>query len=76
MKDKVQLFAELDLTKKPTEVRVGRIEDPWTDLGYWLEILAFMGWQAGQYRELTKEQILDYIQEYLKKAITDYRPEQ
>lgn len=69
---KVQLFAELDIKKG--ECRVMPIEnDPWNDFGYWLEVTGFMAYQAMKYREWNKQQILDYIKEYIEKCIGDYK---
>lgn len=71
---KIQLFAELDMTKNPSECRVMPIEkDPWNDFGYWLEVTGFMAYQAMKYREWNEEKILDYSKEYLKKCLHDYK---
>lgn len=74
MKDKIQLFAEIDLTKTPNETRVMPIDnDPWNDFGYYLEVVGFMAFQAMKYREWSEEKILDYSLEYLEKCIKDYQ---
>lgn len=74
MKDKIQLFAEIDMTVTPNECRVKPIDnDPWNDFGYWLEVTGFMAYQAMKYTEKSEKEILDYARDYLEKCIKDYK---
>jgi len=69
---KVQLLAELDIEKG--ECRVAPIEgDPWNDFGYWLEVTGFMAYQAMKYREWNEQQILDYLETYIRDCISNYK---
>lgn len=70
---KIKFEAEIDITVSPAEVRIKAIEDPWTDFGYLLEIVAFMSKVVMDHQEMSKEQALGYIQDYLYKAIPTYK---
>lgn len=73
----IQLYAEIDLSKEPNEVRVRPNDDSenavWNDFGYWLEVTGFMAYQAMKYREWSEQQILDYTRQYIEKCIKDYK---
>ena len=72
--EKIQLYAEIDLSVTPNETRVKPIEgDYWNDFGYWLEVTGFMAYQAMKYREWSEKQILDYTKDYIEKCIQDYK---
>lgn len=74
MKNRIQLYAEIDLLKEPNETRVKPIEgDPWNDLGYWLEVTGFMAYQAMKYTEKTPEEIAQYCKEYIGECVMDYK---
>ncbi len=70
---KIKFEAEIDTTVSPAEVKIKAIQDPWTDFGYLLEIMAFMSKIVIDHQEMTKEQILDYIQDYLNRAVPTYK---
>ena len=74
MKDKIQLYAEIDMSVTPNETRVTPIEgDPWNDFGYWLEVTSFMAYQAMKVREWDEEQIQTYVRDWLSKSLKDYK---
>lgn len=47
-------------------------EDPWADLGYWLEATAFLASQAMQQKDMNQEEIAEYCKNYITKALVDY----
>ena len=57
----------------PARVIIKAIEDPWTDFGYLLEIMAFMSKIVMDHQELPKEKVFAYIADYLNRAIPDYK---
>lgn len=74
MKDKIELYAEIDMSVTPNETRVKPIEgDSWNDFGYWLEVTGFMAYLAMKYREWSEKQILDYSRDYIEKCLKDYK---
>ncbi len=73
MQNKIKFEAEIDVESAPAQVKIKAIEDPWTDFGYLLEIMAFMSKVVMDHQEMTKEQVMDYIADYLDKAILDYK---
>ena len=73
MKDKIKFEAEIYTTTTPTQVKIKAIEDLWSDFGYLLEIMASMSRTVMDYREMTQEQVVNYISNYLNRAIPDYK---
>jgi hypothetical protein len=73
MINKIKFEAEIDMESTPAQVKIRAIEDPWTDFGYLLEIMAFMSKIVMDHEELPKEKVIAYISEYLNKAISDYK---
>ncbi|MBI3232353.1 MAG: hypothetical protein HYZ51_04730 [Candidatus Doudnabacteria bacterium] len=70
---KIKFEAEIDATVSPVEVRIKATKDPWTDFGYLLEIMAFMSKVVMDGQEMSKEQVVGYIFDYLNNAISDYK---
>ena len=64
----IKLEAEIDLGKN--ECRVKKIDNPWMDFGYFLEVLGFM---ATQQQEKTIEEAAEYVKQYLLKSAKDYK---
>lgn len=73
MENKIKFEAEIDLESMPAQIKIKAIEDPWTDYGYLLEIMAFMSKIVMDHQEINKQQIIDYAVKYLNKAIPDYK---
>lgn len=72
--DKIKLEAEIDLTVTPNETRVKPIDnEPWNDLGYWLEVTGFMSYQAMKYKEWSEEKMAEYVKDYIVKCLRDYK---
>jgi len=69
----IKFEAEIDFSSSPGQVRIKAIENPWSDFGYLLEIMAFMSKIVMDHEEKTKEEIIDYIANYLNRAIPDYK---
>ncbi len=70
---KIKFEAEIDTTVMPAQVRIKAIDSPWIDFGYLLEIMAFMSKIVMDHQEMTKKQVVDYINNYLNRAIPDYK---
>jgi hypothetical protein len=71
-----RLEATIDQSVSPSEVQLSAATgDVWKDFGYWLEALAVMGQHARDAQGWDNEQILDYIQDYLRKALGDFELE-
>ena len=71
-REAVKLEAEL-VIGEPGSVRVEPTSgDPWIDFGYWLEAAAFMARLAMEDRGWGEAEIVDYVQQYLARAIPDY----
>lgn len=73
MENKIKFEAEIDLESTPAQVKIKAIEDPWTDFGYLLEIMAFMSKIVMDHQEINKQQVIDYAVKYLNRAIPDYK---
>jgi hypothetical protein len=73
MENKIKFEAEIDLESMPAQIKIKAIEDPWTDYGYLLEIMAFMSKIVMDHQEINKQQIIDYAVKYLNRAIPDYK---
>lgn len=73
MENKIKFEAEIDMGSEPAQVKIKAIKDPWTDFGYLLEIMAFMSKIIMDHQELTKQQVVDYVEDYLNQAIPDYK---
>lgn len=73
MTNKIKFETEIDLTVMPAQVKIKAIENPWTDFGYLLEVMAFMSKVVMDHQEMTREQVVDYIIDYLNRAIPDYK---
>jgi hypothetical protein len=71
MEQKIKIEAEIDFASG--QVKIKPIEDPWSDLGYLLEVTAFMSKIVMDHEEKTKPEILQYINKYLDRAISDYK---
>jgi len=71
--DKIKFEAEIDLAVSPVEIRIKAIENPWSDFGYLLEIMAFMSKVVMDHEEMPKEKVIAYVAQYLNKAIPDYK---
>ncbi len=74
-KELIRLQADIKVIKDGSaEVAVvPTTGDIWTDFGYWLEATAFMAYQAAQSKNWPNEKILQYCNDYLAKAIKDYK---
>ena len=70
---KYKIEIEVDLTKKPSQVKIKRVEDPWFDLGLILEALGAMIDVAAKYAEKTKEEVSDYCKDYIDRMKDDYK---
>ena len=68
---KIRIIAELNLDTN--EVRFKRIEDPWSDLGYAMEVLGFLIYNASKYTEKSLEDTIKHSQEYIARAARDYK---
>ena len=73
MENKIKFEAEIDFESTPAQIKIKAIEDPWTDYGYLLEIMAFMSKIVMDHQEINKQQIIDYAVKYLNRAIPDYK---
>ena len=73
MVNKIKFEAEIDFEATPAQVKIKAIENPWSDFGYLLEIMAFMSKIVMDHQEMTKEQVVNYIANYLNEAIPDYK---
>lgn len=70
---KYKLKAKIDVSVEPNEIRVKPISgNIWEDLGYWLEVAGFMSYQAMEYRRWGKEEMADYVKEYIIKCLDGY----
>lgn len=70
---KIKFEAEIDPTVSPAEIKIKAIVGPWEDFGYLLEIMAFMSRIVMDHQEMTKDQVLDYIRNYLDRAVPSYK---
>lgn len=74
MKEKIELYAEIDMSVIPNETRVKPVKgDPWADLGYWLEVTGFMAYRGMKVRDWSAEQMANYCKEYIEKCLDDYK---
>ncbi len=54
--NKIKFEAEIDLENAPAQVKIKAIEDPWTDFGYLLEIMAFMSKVVMDHQKLSLDE--------------------
>lgn len=73
MPKNIKFEAEIEFEKTPAQVKIKAIENPWSDLGYLLEIMSFMCRVVMDHEEMTKEEVIAYTANYLERAIPDYR---
>lgn len=69
----IKISAEINLTKKPEEIRVEGTSDVWNDLGIWLEVTSFIAFKAMKYREWNKEKMVEYCMNYFKESIGEVK---
>jgi len=68
----LKLQGEIDTASKPAEIRITPTSgNVWEDFGYWLEAVNFMAYQAMLSQGWDKQQILDYIHDYLAESLED-----
>lgn len=69
----IKISATIDLTKDPEEVRVDACSgSAWDDLAYWLEAVGVTSALAGKERGLTKEQVIAYCGDYIRRCLDGY----
>ena len=60
---KYKIEIEVDLTKKPSQVKIKRVEEA---LGAMIDV-------AAKYAEKTKEEVSDYCKDYIDRMKDDYK---
>lgn len=71
----IQLRAEIDLSVEPNECRIQAINgSPWSDLGYWLEAVGWLATSAMTEKEMTEDEMADYVRQYVLRCLKDYKP--
>lgn len=70
----IKLKAVVDLTKQPQRVEVeGMGDEPWDDLGYWMEVTGFMAYISMRNKEWTPDRMADYVRDYIFKCLKGYK---
>jgi len=67
----IKLEAEIDLENGVTKVKP--IQNPWQDLGYFLEVVSFLAkMNIGHPKAETPEEMAEYIKQYLLNGMAGY----
>ena len=70
MKKEIKLEAELNIETGVYKIKPIEF-NKWADFGYWLEALTYMASIARHERQMSIDEIAEYVKSYVLKALND-----